>query len=96
MDDSRVFDSNVLNEDDEWGGVDFMNLEAPSKWRYDEKSGRLHMLFQDGKTHRLICSSAQMEKEKEFYRIATLASSQQVLLWYTNETSKLDASMKRN
>ncbi len=97
MDDSRSNSnsfSSLLGNDAEWGGVDYMNLEAPNKWRYDEESGKLHMLFQDGKTSRLVCSSAQLEKKLDFFQIAILASSQQILLWYTNETPKLNASTR--
>lgn len=94
MDDNRVIDNNVL-VDDEWGGVDYENLEAPTKWRFDEGTGKLHMLFKDGGTPKLLCSSAVMSKSTEFYHIAVLASSQEVLLWYTNQSDKLNASMKR-
>lgn len=94
--DDKVFDnSDALVGDKEWGDVDYRNLEAPYRWRFDEETGKLHMLFQDGKVPRLLCSSAILGKDNDFYRIATLASSQEVLLWYTNHSNKLDASMKR-
>lgn len=95
MSDSKFFGNNVLDVDDEWGGVDYENLETPTKWRFDEETGKLHMLFKDGKIPRLVCSSAVMGRKTEFYRIAVLASSQEVLLWDTNYSSKLNASLKR-
>lgn len=95
MIDNKVFGDNMLGVDDEWGDVDYENLETPTKWRFDEATGKLHMLFKDGKTPRLICSSAMLSKKTEFYRIAILASSQEVLLWDTNYSSKLNASLKR-
>ena len=94
MDDNRVFGNNALEEDDEWGNLDYQNLEAPMRWRYDEKTGRLHMLLQDGKKPRPICVSAQMGEKMEFYQIATLATSQQVILWYTDECAKLNVPEK--
>ena len=54
MSDNKFFGNNVLSVDDEWGGIDYENLETPTKWRFDEATGKLHMLFKDGKTPRLI------------------------------------------
>lgn len=93
MGDNRVI-SNQFN-DEEWGGTDFENLETPTKWRYDETTGKLHMLFKDGKVPKLVCSSAKLGKDRDHYCIATLASSQEVLLWFSNQTEKLNASFKR-
>lgn len=95
-DDSKVFNNMVLDTDDEWGGVDYKNLEAPAEWRYDETTGQLHMLFKENeKAPRLLCSSAKMDKGNKFCRIAVLASSQEVLLWYSNYSPKLRANLKR-
>ena len=94
MDDNKFFGNNVL-VDDEWGDVDYENLETPTKWRFDEETGKLHMLFKDGPVPRLLCASAKISKTTEFYRIAVLASSQEVLLWYSNQSDKLNVTLKR-
>lgn len=93
MDDNRVTGNQFVDE--EWGDSDYGNLEAPYRWRYDEATGKLHMLFKDGKVPKLVCSSAKLGKDQDHYCIATLASSQEVLLWFSNQTEKLNASFKR-
>lgn len=94
MDDNRVINNDLGFVDEEWGGTDYKNLEAPTKWRFDENTGKLHMLFKDGGI-RLLCATARLNRVNDFYQIGTLASSQEVLLWDTNHTDKLDASCKR-
>lgn len=95
MDDNRVIDGIDEFVDEEWGDSDYENLEAPYRWRYDEATGKLHMLFDEGEVPKLVCSSAVLGEETEHYRIAVLASSQEVLLWHSNYSANLNASFTR-
>ena len=90
MNDDRVFSK----FDNKCGEADCDNLEVPVEWRYDTATGKLHMLFNKDGATRLICSSAMLGRDKGSYRIATLASSQEVLLWHSNYSKKLNATLK--
>lgn len=92
MDDNRVFGNDALDVDDEWGGVDYENLKAPTLWRFDKATGKLHMLFKEGDKPSVWHASAKLGEDNGYFRIATLASSQEVLLWNTNQRDKFCAS----
>lgn len=88
-DSNTVFGNNALL-DEEMENLDLSNLKAPTLWRFDEETDELYMLFkEEGKIPSVWHSSARMGEHNGIFCIATLATSQEVILWDTNRSEKL-------